>query len=262
MIGSGPRRACALALAFLALGATRARGDDALPKAPVALFNDYAQLVPRPAAERLESKLRRFQEETSNEVLVAVFPELPSESLEDFTVRTAQAWRTGRRGLDNGVVLFVFVKERKVRFEVGYGLEGALPDALARRIIDDEIAPRFRSGDYALGLEAGVDAVLKATRGEYKPAPRREKGPAGVLLFILAVVILLMWLEGRGGPTVYTGSGWRTYRRSPWGGTWGGGGIGYGGGWGGGWGGGSGGSGGGYSGGGGQFGGGGATGSW
>jgi uncharacterized protein len=260
MGGSGPRRASALGLVVLLLGALPCRGEDALPAAPSQRFNDYAHFVPEPEARRLEAKLRRFQEETSNEVLVAVFPELPSESLEDFTVRTAQAWRVGRKGLSNGVVLFVFVKERKVRFEVGYGLEGALPDALARRIIEDEIVPRFLARDPTGGLEAGIDAVIKATRGEYKPSPRRGVSPTAVLVLILIVILLLIWLEGRGGPTVYTGSGWRTYRRSPWGGTWGsGGGISYGGGWGGG----SGGSGGGgYSGGGGQFGGGGASGSW
>jgi len=73
-------------------------------------------------------------------VLVVLFPELPSPSLEDFTIRTAQAWRVGQKKLDNGVILFVFVKDRKLRMEVGYGLEGALPDALAARIIADTIA--------------------------------------------------------------------------------------------------------------------------
>ena len=106
--------------------------------------------------------------------MVAIFPKLPSASLEDFTIRTAQAWRAGRQKLDNGVVLFVFVADHKLRLEVGYGLEGALPDALANRIIQDEIVPRFRANDPAGGMRAGVEAILKATRGEYKPEPPKR----------------------------------------------------------------------------------------
>jgi uncharacterized protein len=258
-------RAPTLVLATLALFAAPSRGQGASPPPPpVRHLNDYARLISEADAQRLDEKLQRFQDETSNDVVVAIFPELAGDSLEDFTVRTAQAWRTGRKGLDNGVVLFVFPRDHKLRLEVGYGLEGALPDAIAKRIIEERIAPRFRTGDFAGGLEAGIEAVFEATRGEFKPAPRPAAGPAVspvvLLLAILAVIMLLVWLEGQAGPTVYSRGGWRTYRRGRWGGGWGGGGIGWGGGFGGS---GGGGGGGGYSGGGGgQFGGGGASGSW
>jgi uncharacterized protein len=252
----------AAALAWALMGPSAARAAETLPPTPNHYFSDYANVVSASDARRIDDKLRRFDEETSNQVVVAVFPELPSASMEDFTARTAQSWRVGRKKLDNGVVLFVFIKDRKMRVEVGYGLEGALPDATANRIIQDTIGPQFRAGRYASGLEAGADAIMAATRGEYRAPPRSRRrtsdNPWAILLPI--GFILFMWLIGRSnrmGPRMTYGSG--GYRRR--GGFWGGGGpwIG-GGGFGGGFGGG--GSSGGFSGGGGSFGGGGASGSW
>jgi uncharacterized protein len=233
-----------------------------LPPPPAAYFNDYANLVSASDARRLDAKLRRFAQETSTQVVVAVFKSLPSPSLEDFTVRAAQAWRVGRKDWDNGAILFVFVDDRRMRIETGYGLEGALPDQLAARILDLEVRPRFRAGDWAGGLEAGIDGILAATRGEYKPPPPKKTGgvPLVAILIILCFVVLLLWLASQGARHMPTG---RTYdRRGPrrdssyWGGgSWGGGGWSSGGG---------GGSlgGGGFSGGGGSFGGGGASSSW
>lgn len=248
-------------LAALLLAAKVSAPAETLPPPPDHYFNDYAGIVAKDVAERLEAKLKAFDEETSNQVVVAVFPELPSPSLEDFTIRTAQSWRVGRKKLDNGVILFVFVKDRKIRLEVGYGLEGALPDATARQIISDVMVPRFRSGDYAGGIEAAVDAIVAATRGEYKaePRPSADDGspiPAGlIVLFVIVFVLIPLWRRARYGPRTYHRRGWNT---PMW---WGSGGGGSG--WGsGGFGGGGGGGGGGFSGGGGSFGGGGASGSW
>jgi uncharacterized protein len=232
------------------------------PPAPAHYFNDYAGLVSAGDASRLDDKLRQFEQQTSSQIVVAIFPELPSPSLEDFTVTAAQAWRVGQKKLDNGAVLFVFVKDHKLRIEVGYGLEGALPDLLAKRIIDQEIVPAFRAGDPARGLTAGIDAMIAATRGEYKamtPRVRKSIG-LGPLLVLALIAILFLILASRaakhGAFILPTGYG-RTYggRGSNWGG------FGGGGGWGGG-GFGGGGGGGGFGGGGGSFGGGGASGSW
>lgn len=254
--------------ALLAGGGAGAAAQERLPPPPKAYFNDYAGLVPPGDAQRLDAKLRDFEKQTSNQVLVAVFPELPSPSLEDFTNRTAESWRAGRKDVDNGVVFFVFVRDRKMRIETGYGLEGALPDALASRILSDEVVPRFQKGDWAGGLEAGVDAILRATKGEYQPVAARPAGRSVSLVglvIVLLFVLLFLWLAnhgaGTGGGRTYDHRG---YRRGGWGGGWGGGfgGGGFGGG-GGSWGGGgSFGGGGGFSGGGGSFGGGGASGSW
>lgn len=249
----------------LAWGAAAA-GAQPLPPAPRAYFNDYASLVSAADAERLDARLRRFAEETSTQILVAVFPSLPSASLEDFTVKVAQEWRAGRKDRDNGAVLFVFVADRKMRIETGYGLEGALPDQLAARILDHEVRPRFRAGDWAGGLEAGIDAMIAATRGEYEaPAKPEPRGvPLVAIVIILVFVVLLLWLASQGVRHLPAG---RTYsRRGPRRDSsyWGGGGW-SGGGWSGGGGsssGGGGGFGGGFSGGGGSFGGGGASSSW
>ena len=181
-------------------------------------------------------------------------------------MKTAESWRVGRKDWDNGAVFFVFVKDRKLRIETGYGLEGALPDALARRILDERVVPRFRAGDLTGGLEAGIDGILAATRGEYKaPPPKKQGVPLLAIAIILVFVVLLLWLASQGVRQMPVG---RTYdRRGPrrdgsyWGGGSWGGGWGSGGGFSGG-GGGSFGGGGGFSGGGGSFGGGGASSSW
>ena len=131
---------------LLAGGAAGVWAAETLPPPPTAYFNDYAGLVSAADAQRLDAKLRQFAEQTSTQVVVAVFPSLPSPSLEDFTVRAAESWRVGRKDWDNGAVLFVFVDDRKMRIETGYGLEGALPDQLAGRILDEQVRPRFRAG--------------------------------------------------------------------------------------------------------------------
>lgn len=249
-------RGAQVALALLLLAG--AAGAETLPPPPQAYFNDYAGLVSAADARGLDGKLRAFDQETSTQILVAIFPELPSPSLEDFTVRTTQSWRVGQKKLDNGAVLFVFVKDRKLRLEVGYGLEGALPDALAKRIIADTIAPAFKNGAYGQGLAAGIDAILAATRGEYQapPATRTATSSGRAILGVIAFFLLMNFALSRGlsGRQVRRG----TYRRSAWGsgGFWWGGGGGSSGGGGGGF------SGGGFSGGGGSFGGGGASGDW
>jgi uncharacterized protein len=245
------------AAALLALAVVAAAQSP--PPAPDRYVTDYAGLVDAGTAGRIDEKLRAFDQQTSSQVLVAIFPELPGGSLEDFTVRTAEAWKAGRKELDNGVVLFVFVKDRKVRMEVGYGLEGALPDATAKRIIDERITPAFREGRYAAGLEAGVDAILAATRGEYTAPPPPKPTPDWVYLLVPLVVILLNWWlfnrTQKGRYVTYSRAGRRGGRT-----IWYGGGGGWYGGGGGNWG--DSGGGGGFSGGGGSFGGGGASGDW
>lgn len=255
-----------LAVFVLLLGVPASAPTQELPPPPTAYFNDYAGLVPAADAQRIEEKLRGLDQQSSTQVVVAVFPKLPSASLEDFTVRTAEAWRVGREELDNGAIFFVFLEDRKMRIEVGYGLEGALPDALARRIQDEQVVPRFRQQDWAGGLEAGVDGIIAAVQGEYAAAPRparKRQRPSG-LAFLVIIVLLILFLviasrNAHHPGRTYGGRGWRRDSSHWGGGHWGGGGgFGSGGGWGGGGGGGFGG----FSGGGGSFGGGGASSSW
>lgn len=251
-------------LRFFVLGALLAtaaglRGTERIPPAPPRYFNDYAGIVRRATADQLNARLEQFERETSNQLLVAIYPRMESDSsVEDYTVRVAQAWKAGRKGRDNGAVLFAFMQEHQLYLQVGYGLEAVLPDAIAKRIIEDEIVPRFRAGDMDGGLRAAVNAMIAATRGEYKGTGRtvaeRNRngiGPFVPFLFTVVVFILIIRAALRGGQRVY---GNPRHRSSPtiwWSGP---------GGWGGG--GGSGGGGGGFSGGGGSFGGGGAGGKW
>lgn len=241
---------------------------ETLPPRPEKFFNDYASVVPAGKGRELNERLAAFERETSSQIVVAVFPKLTTDSsLEDFTVRTAKAWQVGQKDKRNGAILFVFVQDRKLRIEVGYGVEGALPDAICKRIISDTIAPHLRKGDYAGGLAAGVNAMIAATKGEYKGTGRTRAESAdqsapfiaiGIFGFFFLLFLIAMTRATRG--TVYSRGGYRR-RDSGWNWNWGNSSS-SGGSWGGSsWGGGSSGSSS-FSGGGGDFGGGGASGSW
>jgi uncharacterized protein len=240
-----------------------------LPPAPTRYFNDYASLVSPQVADRLNRQLEDFERQTSNQILVAIYPKFSSDtSLEDYTQQVARSWKAGSsKERDNAAILFIFVQDRKIRIEVGRALEGALPDAICKRIISEQIAPRFQSGDFAGGTSAGVAAIIAATKGEYKGTgttiyeQRRRESQDGswiipVVFLVIFLLFFMMAARRRGGILIGGGGG------GPWyggGGGFGGGGFGGGGGY-------SGGSsgGGGFSGGGGDscFGGGGASGSW
>jgi len=249
--------AALLGLAAAALGASK---EDLLPPKPDRYVTDRAGVLPPERMEALNARLERYEQETSNQLLVWIDRKVPEQyALEEFTVAAARKWAAGQAGKNNGVVLFVFTEDRKMRIEVGYGLEGILPDAIAHRIQEEEILPRFRQGDYAGGIEAGAAAIIAATKGEYKGSgttvsQRRQRpgraadslrGLMPCLFFFIFILIPLFFRFRRPGWRSYGGGGWWT-----------------GGGWSGGGGGGGGFSGGGFSGGGGSFGGGGSSGSW
>src|ERR1043165_1196488 len=166
----------AVALAFIV--ATCAHAAEVIPPKPDRYFNDYANVVSSDAAHRFHEQLAQFERETSDQVVVAVFPKMQSDSdIADYTQRLAQAWGVGQKQRRNGVVLFVFVQDRKMYIQVGYGLEGALPDARCKRIIEDDIKPYFKAGDYNGGLAAGVGAILASVKGEYKGTGRTHQQP-------------------------------------------------------------------------------------
>jgi uncharacterized protein len=138
--------------------------------------NDQAGLLDAEARARIEQKLAEFESETGSQVAVLTLPSLEGESIEDFSIRVVEAWQLGREGVDDGVLLLVARDERQLRLEVGYGLEGRIPDALARRIVDDVIVPRLQEGDFAAGIEGGVEAVQGLVRGQ--AVPPEVTGPA------------------------------------------------------------------------------------
>ena len=236
-----------------------------IPPSPAHYFNDYAAVVSPAVANNLNRELEDFEKSTSSQLVVAIFPTMQTNSsIEDYAQRIFQAWKPGQKKVNNGAILLVFVKEHKMRIQTGYGLEGAMPDVICKRIIDDEIAPHLRANDFNAGMTAGVHAMMQAAQGEYKGTGRtvhqqqrggRRDDGGGIswvvilLFFIIYIVIQLRRSRGTymssGGGTTYT----------TWGSGWGGGGGG--GGWSSG-----GGDSGGFSGGGGDSGGGGASGSW
>src|SRR6202790_5111431 len=208
-------------LAAFALFLAQARAADVPPKPPH-YFNDYASLVDSATAQQLNQRLEDFERQTSNQILVVIYPSLPPDTaMEDFTQDAFRAWKPGQQGRNNGAILFVFVKDRKMRIQTGYGLEGALPDAICKRIISDEITPRFQARDFAGGLTAGVNAMIAATRGEYKGIGRTvaetrgqgQRGQGALVDLIIFLVVLgfigLSWLRRARSGTVYTSSGSR-----------------------------------------------------
>jgi uncharacterized protein len=221
-----------------------------VPPQPKGRVSDYTGILSLSEISSLEQMMAQFERETTNQIAVLLIPTLAGDSLEDYSIRLAEKWQIGQKGLDNGVILLIVTQDRKIRIEVGYGLEGTLPDSLAGEIIRQAIAPKFRQGRFYEGIQAGVSAIIAATKGEYRPGKRRK--PRGGLLgwfwpllffFFLASGIIRMfhrrrYYSRRRGGLFIGGPFW----------------------WGGGFG--SGGFGGGFSGGGGGFGGGGASGGW
>ncbi|MCG6949135.1 MAG: TPM domain-containing protein [Acidobacteria bacterium] len=152
--------------------------------------NDLADMLDDSFEARLEERLRALEEETGAQVVVLTIPSLEGDPIEDFSMRVVETWKLGREGVDDGVLILVARDDRRMRIEVGYGLEGALTDAQSGRIIDYLMAPRFRQGDFSGGVDEAVSAVSAAVRGEGLELPEsqpRETGLPGVgsLIFFL-----------------------------------------------------------------------------
>src|ERR1700749_4264559 len=119
----------------------------------------------------LTQKLKDFEARKGSQVAVLIVPTTQPEEIEQYSIRVAEAWKIGRKKIDDGAILLVAKNDRKLRIEVGYGLEGALTDVTSKRIIDEIITPKFRGGDFAGGISDGVDAIIKVVDGEPLPAP-------------------------------------------------------------------------------------------
>ncbi len=160
--------------------------------------NDNAGVLTPEAAARIEEKLAGIERTDSTQIVVLTINSLEGEVLEEYSIRVAEAWKIGKKNLDNGVILLIAKEDRKIRIEVGRGLEGKLTDLLSGRIIRNEITPRFRSGDYDGGVEAGIDAIIAVVRGEYAAgdAPDTEKGGGSSLYTALIVLFFVVVMLG------------------------------------------------------------------
>ncbi len=173
--GLAPAPTVATLLVSLFLGAGVAAAEIAIPALTSRVVDDAGLLDPA-TASRLRSTLAAYEEETRHQVVVLTVPTLEGEPIETFGIRVAEAWKIGTAEFDNGVIVLVAARDRRARIEVGYGLEGVLPDAVAARILRERMIPEFRRDRIAAGIVAGVDAILTVGRGEaLPPAPRRSR---------------------------------------------------------------------------------------
>jgi uncharacterized protein len=202
-----------LLAALLTAGAVLAQQPIPPPRARV---TDTTGTLDAAARSSLESKLAAFEQRKGSQIFVLMVPTTAPESLEQYSLRVAEAWQPGRRKIDDGLLLLIAKDDRRMRIEVGYGLEGAVPDALAKRIIAERIVPRFYEGDFSGGVNAGVDALIGLVDGEPLPAPEGvEQGPGGdalgylpvVLFFAIGVASLLRRALGSLGGALAAGAG-------------------------------------------------------
>ena len=197
-----------LAKFFLLVMPLCAVGQREIPALAGHRVHDEAGILSPSTASSLEVSLQRFEDSTSNQIGVLIVNSLERESIDQFGIRVADKWKLGQNDKDNGVILLVAVEDRKVRIEVGQGLEGPLPDAICSRIIRNEMSPSFRRGDYDTGVIASIEAIQMAIKGEYKgtgPAARNRRG--GSPWFVILIIIIILVMRSRGGNRG-RGSGW------------------------------------------------------
>lgn len=185
-----------VALFFSSIASSPALAELALPK-PRGYVSDFAGLISPAARESLERRLSDFEKKTGNEIAVVTVENLSGTTIEDYAVRLFENWKIGKKGKDNGVLLLVAKGERKVRIEVGYGLEPLLTDVQASRIIRESISPAFKAGDYDRGFREGVDRIIgtlsgeAARRGESSPEKQPEDIPANAIPGLLSALAFL-----------------------------------------------------------------------
>jgi uncharacterized protein len=252
------RKAVLLAV-FIASILARAAFALEVPPPPTQWVTDRAGVLSASDLQALNEKLRAFEQRSGAQFIIYILPSLEGDSLEDFTIRAAERWKVGQKKYDNGLILFVFVEDRKLRVEVGYGLEGAITDAYSSRVLRNTIAPAFQRGDYSGGLNTAADQLIARIEGTEPAVPVADGGQGqpiqiGSIWPLIVMLLIFIFVIGpllrRGGcgclPLMFFPSGGITMggRGGGFGGGFGGGGFG------------------GFSGGGGGFGGGGASGGW
>ncbi len=206
------------ALGLFLLSAAGPAADDLVAVPPLkARVIDLTGTLSRDQAAELEADLARFEKARGSQIAVLLVPSTQPETIEAFSIRVAEAWKLGRKGVDDGILVLVAKNDRKLRIEVGRGLEGAVPDAVAKRIVAEVIGPRFKEGDFHGGLKAGVAKLQAVIGGEALPPPKSASRSDSAsmdleTLFIVGMVIATMlgavmnrWLGRLGGSTVTSG---------------------------------------------------------
>lgn len=162
---------------------------------PVARVTDQTGTLSAAERAALEQRLAAFEQRKGSQIAVVLVGSTQPETIEQYGIRVAEAWKLGRKGVDDGILLLVAKDDRALRIEVGYGLEGAVPDAIAKRIIEETVTPRFRGGDFFGGIGAGVDQLMHVIDGEPLPEPRRTRpefsGDGLETLFTVGIFVLV-----------------------------------------------------------------------
>ena len=202
------------------------QAQDIPPKPdPPRLVNDLANQLNPSERQMLEQKLVAYNDSTSSQIVIVTVPTLGDYPIADYAFKLGTEWGVGQKGKNNGIVLLWAPKERKVFIATGYGLEGAVPDAIAKRIVSQVITPQFKAGQFYQGLNDGVDMIFKYASGEYKADPKQDSGegdgfPPILIVVIIFIVILIIIFRNRGGGGGNRGSArgpsrpaWRRSRR-------------------------------------------------
>ncbi|MCB0740021.1 MAG: TPM domain-containing protein [Chitinophagaceae bacterium] len=178
--------------------------EDAIPKKPnpPKLVNDYTGTLTPQQIQALETKLVQFDDSTSNQVSVIMIPTTKGYDISNLAVQIGRKWGIGNKDINNGVLLLVAKDDRKLTIQVGYGLEGALPDITAKSIIENEIKPSFKTENYYRGLDKGTDAIIQATKGEYtasKSYGSKKKKAISISTIIFVIFLMLIIFGGAAG---------------------------------------------------------------
>ncbi len=216
------KRILAILTLFISFCAT-AQIDKVIPKrpSPPKLVNDFTGTLTPEQVIALERKLVAFDDSTSNQVAIVLITTTEGNSIEDVAIELGRTWGVGNTEKNNGIVLLVAKSDRKTTIQVGYGLEGAIPDVTAKSIIDHEIIPNFKQDNYYRGLDEAADALIKAAAGEYKaPDGYGSKKGGGFKTWMIIAIVLFIILSSmfggtsggtyvsRGGYRGWTGGGW------------------------------------------------------
>lgn len=187
-----------LALSLLTLPAWAAAGASNLVAIPAlsSPVTDVTQTLSPQAQQSLAQKLNQLSQEKGSQIAVLIVDSTQPEDIAQFGIRVAEAWKIGRDKQDDGVIIIVAKADRKMRIEVGYGLEGAIPDLVAKRIVSETMAPHFRQGDFEGGLNAAVDQLMALIAGEALPAPQKQSSSAGGLLDWLPILMFVAIFTG------------------------------------------------------------------
>jgi uncharacterized protein len=180
-----------LLLSFPSLG----QGDFPAPPSPPRLVNDFTGTLSASQVNALEQKMVAYEDTTSSQVSIVLVRSVGPYEIGDYTIQLAEKWGIGRRDRENGVLILAALDDRKVFIATGYGMEGAIPDIMARRIIDQVIVPSFRMEEYYVGLDRATDMIFKLASGEYKAEKADRKGNSGgagffIMMFLFIFVIL------------------------------------------------------------------------